>query len=271
MASHAQIEAWWAGRRCEGPHVQLDLNGRFPVRVQPELETAALWLSDAIVGAGYRSPMGATGSYHCRRISGSNTWSLHAYAVAIDWDYGENPYDRNGAKPRPGFGTDPRFLLTEAQVNAVEAIKNDRGESIWRWLGWTIADFMHFQVDVPPDRCAPAGTQPIPPPTNGANVYLPLTYGMGFAANPARQDDVEWMQRALYRAGLFDSNHGFDGKYGDDSADAVSGLHGPDTHNDGRVYGSVEHDLLLRMAYSNGGVGGYRAHIHKTDEGTPIE
>ena len=163
MASHKQIEAWWAGRRCQGPHVQLDLNGRYPVRVQPELEYAAVMLSDQIVGNGYRTPMGPTGSYNCRTIGGSTTWSLHAYAVAIDWDYGENPYLR-GTTIQRGFGTDPRFMLTEAQVNAVESIVNDDGDSIWRWLGWTIGDTMHFQVDVPPDKCAPAGTQPIPPP-----------------------------------------------------------------------------------------------------------
>ena len=163
MATHKQIEAWWSDRRCKGPHVSLDMNGRFPVRLQPELEVAGLWMADAIMANGYRSPMGPTGSYNCRTIGGSNTWSLHAYAVAVDWDYGENPYLR-GTRIQPGFGTDPRFMLTEAQVNAVEGIVNDDGDSIWRWLGWTIGDTMHFQVDVPPDKCAPAGTQPVPPP-----------------------------------------------------------------------------------------------------------
>ena len=160
MASHAQVEAWWADRRCSGPHVSLTLNGRFPVRVQPELVDATLALSDAIMAGGYRSPMGATGSYNCRKIGGSNTWSLHAYAVAIDWDYGVNPYLR-GTTIEPGFKSDHRFELTEWQVDAVESIVNEHGESIWRWLGWTIGDTMHFQVDVPPDRCQP---------TNGADV-----------------------------------------------------------------------------------------------------
>ena len=157
MASHAQIEEWWAGRRCQGPHVSLDLNGRYPVRLQPELEAAGVALSLAITDNGYKSPMGATGSYSCRTIGGSDTWSLHAYAVAIDWDYPSNPYLR-GTRIERGFGTDPRFDLTEEQVDAVEAIKNQWGESIWRWLGWTIGDTMHVQVDVEPSRCQPYTT-----------------------------------------------------------------------------------------------------------------
>ncbi len=141
-----------------------------------------------------------------------------------------------------------------------------------RWsLGGMPNDGPDSIIDVQ-NAIADLGPAPPDPPDrpNGGSVYLPLTYGMGFDADPERQPDVEWMQRALYRAGLFDSRHGFDGKYGDDSADAVTLLHGPDSHNDGRTYGPVEHDLLLSRGYANGG-GGYRAHIHKTDEGTPIE
>jgi hypothetical protein len=110
---------------------------------------------------GYHTPMGPTGSYHCRKIGGSSKWSLHAYAVAIDWDYGENPYLR-GTKIKPGFKSDYRFTLTENQINAVEAIKNEDGNSIWRWLGWTIGDTMHFSVDVPPDKCQPVSEDTMP-------------------------------------------------------------------------------------------------------------
>ena len=155
MASHAQVEEWWADYRCNTTDlVYLDINGRYPVKMQSLLEAATLALEAAIMGSGYRTPMGPTGSYHCRKIGGSDTWSLHAYGVAIDWDYGENPYLR-GETISKGFVTDPRFELTEANVDAVEAIVNEQGEQIWRWLGWTIADTMHFQVNVPPERCQP--------------------------------------------------------------------------------------------------------------------
>ena len=162
MASHSQIESWWADYRCNTDDLAyLDMNGRYPVKVQTILEPAAVALSAAIMDSGYQHPMGPTGSYMCRKIGGSDTWSLHAYGVAIDWDYADNPYDKGGDKPERGFGTDPRFLLTEANVEAVEAIVNEDGTPIWRWLGWTIADFMHFQVDVPPDKCQPAQEEPM--------------------------------------------------------------------------------------------------------------
>jgi hypothetical protein len=218
MATHKQIEAWWADRRCEGPHVSLNMNGRYPVRLQPELEAAGNALAEAIMTNGYRSPMGATGSYNCRKIGGSDTWSLHAYGVAIDWDYGVNPYLR-GTKIEPGFKNDYRFELTEWQVNAVEAIKNDDGASIWRWLGWTIGDTMHFQVDVPPDKCQPASTvtPPVTPPTEDY-MYIPVEYTDGFNSNPAKRAAVAGFQGALKIKGFADSNSqsvdGVDGKYG---------------------------------------------------------
>jgi hypothetical protein len=165
MASHAQVEEWWADYRCNTTNlVYLDVNERYPVKMQSLLEDATMALETAIMGVGYRTPMGPTGSYNCRHIGGddSNAWSLHAYAVAIDWDYGENPHLRSD-NPDPvqrGFGTDPRFELTEAHVDAVEAIVNEEGEQLWRWLGWGppegINDTMHFSVNVPPDRCQPA-------------------------------------------------------------------------------------------------------------------
>ena len=111
-------------------------------------------------------------------------------------------------------------------------------------------------------------TDPIdpPPPTNGADVYLPLKEGDGFDANPERNEDVKWLQRALHRAGLFSSAHGFDGKYGGDTSAGVAHL---ENAGDGSTYGAQQHDDLLRRAYSNGTSSGYVPHVH--DEGTPVE
>lgn len=152
MASYNDKIRWWADRRCSGPHLSMEILGRYPVRVQPELEGAVNAMNAALKANGYRDPTGPTGSYNCRMIGGTTKWSLHAYAIAIDIDYGENPYLRGQTIPK-GFGTDPRFMLTEAQVDAVEGIRNEWGESLWKWLGWSIGDTMHFEIDVPPDRC----------------------------------------------------------------------------------------------------------------------
>ncbi len=154
MASYSDKIRWWSDRRCEGPHVKVTIMDRYPVRVQSELEAATVEMDRVLKATGYEWPTGPTGSYNCRQIGGSTKWSLHAYAIAIDIDYGNNPYLRGHPIPR-GFVQDSRFQLTEANVDAVEAIRNDRGESIWKWLGWSIGDTMHFEADVPPDRCQP--------------------------------------------------------------------------------------------------------------------
>lgn len=158
MASTAQIRQWWDGRQCRGPHASLSFLGRFPVRVQPEIVEATKAMEAALRATGYPEPTGPTGSYVCRTIAGTNNYSLHAYALAIDVDYSNNRRF-TGPPLEPGFGTDPRFRITEAQVNAVEGIVNTHGEQMWRWLGWiTNPDPMHFQINVPPDRCQVAAT-----------------------------------------------------------------------------------------------------------------
>jgi len=159
MPPHKQIEEWWKDYLCDTDDLAyLDLNGRYPVRVQKPLEAATIALGVKIVDTGYRFPMSLTGSYNCRKIGGSDTWSLHAYAVAVDWDYPVNPYFKGTTIPR-GFGADPRFELSEANITAVESIVNVNGSSIWKWAGYTIGDTMHFQVDVPPDKCQPVSEE----------------------------------------------------------------------------------------------------------------
>jgi hypothetical protein len=116
----------------------------------------------ALIASGYENPMDWTGSYNKRKIAGSEKWSWHSYGGAIDLDYGgDNPdspdhpgSDKNPhlyTRIYPGFGTDPRFQITEAQVNAVTAIRTNNGKKVWRWLGWAIGDTMHFEPLCTPD------------------------------------------------------------------------------------------------------------------------
>ncbi len=162
LQPHAQIEEWWKDRRCKGPHALLNILGRYPVRVQPELINASKALEKALLDTGYPSETGPLGSYNCRTIGGGTTWSLHAYAVALDIDYPSNPYLRGDTSIVEGFTSDPRFRLTERNVDAVEAIRNVEGEQLWRWLGWSsprgISDTMHFQINTPPDRSEPVNS-----------------------------------------------------------------------------------------------------------------
>ena len=152
MATHQQKLEWWGDRICGRGRIDVTFMGRYPVRIQPEMRQAVEALEHHLLYHGYHLPIDATGSYSCRKIAGTDTWSLHAVPIAIDVDYPNNPVLPYALER--GFGIDPNITITEAQVNAVEAIVNTHGEQVWKWLGWRTpkADPMHFEIDVPPDR-----------------------------------------------------------------------------------------------------------------------
>ena len=150
MASYRQKLEWWTGRRCSGPLASLELLGRYPVRVQPELVDAVAAMHRELVAAGYRNPTGPTGSYFYRTIGGLDVWSEHAYGTAVDVDYFKNRHLHKRIYPQdPAFGTE--FMFLEHQIRAIEAIRNTEGQRIWGWLGWAIGDSMHFYANVRPE------------------------------------------------------------------------------------------------------------------------
>lgn len=108
------------------------------------------------------------------------------------------------------------------------------------------------------------GEAPAPPPGSEAEVYLPLVYSDGFNSSPARREDVTWLQLALDRAGLAPGD--VDGKYGQDTADAVAQLFG----DDGRSYEARHHDKLLQLAYAGGAGPGFVPHSHELSSGEPV-
>lgn len=142
--------------------ISMTLLGRTPVKVQDFWQPAVEAMEQALVDTGYENPCDYIGSYKKREIAGTDFWSWHSYGAAIDLDYGgnnpESPdhpgIDRNPhlhEAVAPGFGTDTRFQITEAQVNAVESITTGNGNPVWRWLGWSIGDTMHFEPACTPD------------------------------------------------------------------------------------------------------------------------
>ncbi len=161
MASYDDKWRWWGSRSCGKGRIDVTFMGRSPVRIQPEMVNAVAALERAFIDNGYQMPIGVTGSYSCRTIGGSDKMSLHSIPIAIDVDYSNNPYLRGDPVER-GYGTDPRFLITETQVDAVEAIVNEDGVPIWKWLGWSLGDTMHFEIDVPPDKVEPVDPGPEP-------------------------------------------------------------------------------------------------------------
>jgi hypothetical protein len=152
MATHSQKLAWYGDLICGKNRIDITFMGRSPVRIIPQALDAVRALEAALLDNGYVLPIGATGSYACRKIAGTDTWSLHSIPAALDVDYPHNPV-QNYQLER-GFGSSPDFTITERQVEAVEAIVNLDGVSIWKWLGWRPrkADPMHFELDVPRDK-----------------------------------------------------------------------------------------------------------------------
>ena len=152
MASHNQKLEWYADLICGKTRIDITFMGRSPVRIIPEAEAAVRALEAALLDNGYVLPIDATGSYSCRKIAGSDSWSLHAVPIAIDVDYPNNPVLNETLKP--GWGTHPALTITERQVDAVDRIVNVQGQRIWKWLGWRTpkADPMHWELDVPRDK-----------------------------------------------------------------------------------------------------------------------
>lgn len=152
----------WAGQTLS--LVNVDMLGRYPVKIQYPLEDAVMAMERVLIDTGYENPCDYIGSYNNRTIGDTNTLSEHAYGVALDLDYGgdtdgdgdptidKNPHVRRPIVPGDsGFGVEWQIL--EHQVRAIEGIKNLQGEPIWYWLGWAIGDTMHWAVNVGPDAC----------------------------------------------------------------------------------------------------------------------
>lgn len=109
-------------------------------------------------------PDGDTGAYNCRHIGSdpNRPWSAHAWGIAIDINWRDNP---DGSRLQHNFP--PGF------IDAVHAIRTVEGVPVWKWGGdWdrdpntahSYYDAMHFEVIATPTQLA-AGIDPatLPP------------------------------------------------------------------------------------------------------------
>ena len=146
VATTSQIRAWWKPWRCQPT--------KFTKVVFPGTEkygglsvantSAPVWRAVAQIMASepytFREPAG--GTYVCRPIGTGTSYSLHAYALALDLNPSKNPHRRP-------LKTDmPKSFITR-----MEGIRANGKQAI-TWGGdWTIPDAMHFQIDVAPADC----------------------------------------------------------------------------------------------------------------------
>lgn len=92
----------------------------------------------------YKPTAPDVGAFVCRRITGGSGYSLHAYGIAVDINWQDNPYSAANK-----VITD----MPTGMVDAIEAIRTRNGKPVWGWGGRyrTIKDTMHYEI-----VCTPA-------------------------------------------------------------------------------------------------------------------
>lgn len=139
ILTQAQKRVVW-GSPCRRDSFRTYSFGESIAIIRPEVFPALVHLS-RILRAHDRGPRGFdTWSYACRRIAGTNRWSMHAYGIALDV--------RATSYPLGVRVTDPQLL---AAVREIEALRTPDGWRVWEWGGrWSRPDGMHFEAAAPP-------------------------------------------------------------------------------------------------------------------------
>ena len=105
-------------------------------------------LIDAYGGSDRRSMADDnTSAFNCRYVSGTTSWSQHAYGRAVDINPVENPYV-SGSYVSPPAGAEyaDRSRHAKGMIHAGDATVRAFADHGWKWGGyWTGAkDYQHF-------------------------------------------------------------------------------------------------------------------------------
>jgi hypothetical protein len=143
-ASQSSLRSWW-GPACNGPWVTLSLYGSGRVTVRPAIVDAVKALDKVLQSYNYVTRYADTGAYNCRKVTGGSTYSLHAYAIAMDINWQSNPYSSTLRTDMFRYG-DGRMPYR------IEAIRTNNGKQVWRWGGWFSGskDAMHYEITCSP-------------------------------------------------------------------------------------------------------------------------
>lgn len=181
-------------------------------------------------------------SYRHMRHDNSMPWSVHAWAMALDINWLENPA---GDK----LVTD----IPQAMIDDLLAVRTVSGARVFRWGGdwdWDGISTDHSYVDAMHWECV---AHPLDLAT-GINhvedtVFLPIREGDGIGDKTAKRSDVAVVQAKLNRLGAGLTT---DGRYGATTKAAVVKYLGTDGSS---VYGSLYEklDWLVIQKASNGG------------------
>ena len=145
MAGTATLRNWWVDDRCQSARMTGVTVLGHGIQVNAGAVDAYRALDQALTVSRY-APAASLGGYNCRPIAGKRAWSLHAYGIAVDIDPQLNPQVG-------GLFSWQKTAFTHTDIEAVEQIKTVDGVKVWTWGGWWALthDYMHFQLNVPPD------------------------------------------------------------------------------------------------------------------------
>ena len=89
-----------------------------------------------------------TSAFNCRRVSGSSSWSEHAFGRAIDLNPLRNPYVTRGGRVSPPAGRPyaNRARRAAGMIHAGDTVVRAFAAAGWRWGGsWSGSrDYQHF-------------------------------------------------------------------------------------------------------------------------------
>ena len=252
MVSSSTMRDWWSNYRClnERPTLRrpIQMMGRNVGYCAVPAYDAMKAAEFALVNTGYQGTRSLWIPRNCPTGIGGKTCqsdgdncSLHNYGIAFDID----PFGYGNPHFFKKYGDGWNFYdckLTREQVEAVEGIKNEDGDTMFRWLGWVIGDTMHFELQVPPKDgktrvdwrtipgiipegvTVPPDPDPEPPPEGGEEAMLPLQEGQ-------EGEDITLLQDRMnlaYNAGV-----PLTAKYDGATVEAVKTFLGSYTGNSG--------------------------------------
>jgi peptidoglycan hydrolase-like protein with peptidoglycan-binding domain len=146
MRTTSDLRRLWAPA-CQCELTTLLLHSGAKITVSKAAAEAFRAVDEIMQSAGYSPRVGDTGGFNCRKITGGKGHSLHAYGIAVDYNWNSNPFRADGK------------LITDMpskMVAAIKALRTAGGAPVFRWGGdfTRVKDAMHFEVVASPRELA---------------------------------------------------------------------------------------------------------------------
>lgn len=155
--STTQLRSTWGPPCSASRGVKVELYGGAVITIDKRIVPAVLAMNDVFAKWNYKATPPDTGAFVCRQITGGTGYSLHAYLIAIDINWQDNPYSATGR------------LITDmprGMVDEITALRTNSGAPVWGWGGnyRSIKDTMHYEIVCTPDDLATGIKDAAPPP-----------------------------------------------------------------------------------------------------------